>query len=1138
MDKFPRWAQPWLKGDGDQVTHGLNLALKLCNPSQLPLLLWDIVVAKPKIELAMQELSFLHYARFVPSWDASALMVTTEFDGPLEPYVMDFVIALGDVFDVLLSYVENPPPLPVREYPDEFWKYVQRWNRVPFAPAIAGGDEMSFPADFDYPVYSAYPGKTVIDITGPREKLLPPVIDHPAASVDLDDVQGNILRGYRATAAQHLFLTITDTDKARRWLADVFPGRESNGRGAWGGVMSAAPWGKKPDNTVDEPVLMANVGFTFEGLRALLPDRHGDLDKFSAAFREGAAERSALNGDVGTSDPAQWRFGRTEQAIHVMLSLYAKAEPKASPAKKAGQAKKAAVGVFGTALQALRTASEANGMQVVHTELATALPNNGVYFGYRDGIAHPRISGQCEPHEHDFQPSASPGEFLLGAGYKSIFGGSSLGRLAPDLAANGTFGVLRMLEQHVDEFDKAVNDEATRLSMDRDQLKAKLLGRWEGGEPLSLFPDVADPRTVRNDFDFAPSWEHPAALDDHEGMRCPVGAHIRRVNPRTARVAGQRHSRRLIRRGMPIAWDENGTAKKGLLGLFIGASLERQFEFIQQQWIQRGDAAGGIHGTQDPIAGIRGSDTAFPIPGVGTATVPPLITTRGCLYLFFPSISMLRGLGNAAQVSPLAALSHLSREYEATTGSQKPERDRLGAELLALPGIPDEIRKFLADLLFNRVLDSEFVHSLMKHFAPEKRSFAPATLPPAGGILPLEPGFVGNPFPAYAELRNQGRSVVWVPEHGAHWVLGRSDAERLFKEPSNFLQQPSDAKLRGIITMDEPRHKTVRKLVEEAFRAAARDVDRFVDNAIDDALGRLDGLHQFDFVAAYGSAVPRAVFWRIFGLRDEDQPACDALAQTMMQHYGQPQRPGSSDRIVFADAAVRLTGQLGLMLAKSMFSFGGGGYRGTLIGEMAVRTVPWRLTFMESLMTLVQLVLAGYMSSQFLLSTAMRNLLLADPRSKNGDVPWHKLAELNQKKDPRFEAMLQRSLEEARRVDPPVTIVERYAAYDGITVGGVVLQKGCPVFAVVASANRDSNPADRFEEFHWDRQPATEHLSLGYGIHECIGKWLQGKMVPAALGRLIEEMPELRLRDPDAMPAWFGNIYFRALQSLPVTRCR
>jgi len=48
---------------------------------------------------------------------------------------------------------------------------------------------------------------------------------------------------------------------------------------------------------------------------------------------------------------------------------------------------------------------------------------------------------------------------------------------------------------------------------------------------------------------------------------------------------------------------------------------------------------------------------------------------------------------------------------------------------------------------------------------------------------------------------------------------------------------------------------------------------------------------------------------------------------------------------------------------------------------------------------------------------------------------------------------------------------------------------------------------------------------------------VQARIVPEALASLIGAMPTLRLCDPDAVPPWVENVYFRALQALPVTRC-
>lgn len=1149
MNKFPDWAIDWMsKGKGrEQVSHGLNLALKLENPDSLPLLLWDIVVAGPQIERAMQELSFIHYARFVPSWDGTALMVTTEFDGPLEPYVMDFVIALGDVFDTLLSYVDSSvrPRLPTREHPAEFWSFVQEWNRVPLTRNPITREVLRFPAAFDYPVYSAYPTRTVTDIDGPRKALLPPVIDHPADPVDLDDIQGNILSGYGADSAVHLFFCINDPVAARKWLAGDFP-LQSN---AWNGVMSAARW-------VTVPKYLANVAFTYSGLKKLLPDRTADLLRFPDAFRQGAEKRAEINGDTGLSAPGNWRFGRDSQDIHVVLSLYYK-QPLVTATRSATAQKKAKAKAFAAFIEIAGTLSQAgvaNGMTLVQLQQANALPDHKVYFGYVDGISKPRVSGQCKPDEPDFQPAASPGEFLLGKNYKSIFGGSSLDDLPEDLASNGTFGAIRLIEQHVDLFEQTIQTEAVRLNMTQDELRAKLLGRWKDGEPLALDPTVASGTTPpRNDFDYAPSWEHPKVPNDHDGARCPVGAHIRRTNPRTARISGQRHSRRLIRRGMPTRWDDtvngNIVTKSGLFGLFIGASLERQFEFIQQQWIQGDLAATGIRDTQDPIAGLRAADTYLRLVGTDDSVsnrvkVPPLVATRGSLYLFFPSISVLRRLDQAAAPLDFRALNAELARHDNSRTSPGFLPDHLLRALDKLRGrLPDTLLGLLEDLLLMKP-ESTWMKMFIDEFVPESgKPFAPARLS-QGDIRPLDPAFIANPFPAYETLRQAGQRIVWVKEHQAYWVLTRTECDRLFDEAKppnmNFLQQPSGKKLRGLLTMDEPRHAVLRGVVGNAFGVATRKLSTYIAEAVDEAFDRLQHLEQFDYVAEFGAEVPKTVYWRIFGLPRGDIADIDALAQTTMRHFSQPDRPGMNDAIVSADASVRLAGRVALLLAEAMLysivPLGTSPYDKTLIGEIAKRTqlplLPGRpLEFSESLLTLVQLALV-HMSAQFLLGSATRNLLLPDPR--DGNLPWRQLVTLLPNKAA-FDASLSLALEEARRVDPPVTIIQRYTAGQ-LSIGGITVKKDAPVFALVASANRDGAGGD-LEEFHWDRPAGAQHLSLGHGIHECIGKALQETLVHTAIARMIKQMPTLRLCDKTAVPAWIDNIYFRALQSLPVTRC-
>jgi hypothetical protein len=128
-----------------QVQNALNLYLPLKNPTQMPALLAMLQAAHAHVTEALASLHYVHFARFLPMPDGSALWVITEYDGGLQNYVMDFVAVLGDAFNAILDYVKGAPPLPVERHAREFVAFVRTHN---------------IPA----PAWSAYPSVTVIDI--------------------------------------------------------------------------------------------------------------------------------------------------------------------------------------------------------------------------------------------------------------------------------------------------------------------------------------------------------------------------------------------------------------------------------------------------------------------------------------------------------------------------------------------------------------------------------------------------------------------------------------------------------------------------------------------------------------------------------------------------------------------------------------------------------------------------------------------------------------------------------------------------------------------------------------------------------------------------------------------------------------
>lgn len=1129
-----------------QVSHGLNLALPLKNPLvDLPCVLLDIAAAQPRIKQALVELNFLHFARFMPSRDGKFLMVVTEFDGPFEPYVLDFAVCIGDIFDRLLERCSPQPTLPLRQHPEKFLDFVRKWNRVP------DGTGGMHPPEFEYPLFSAYPEKTVLDIVGPRAKLPAPVVDRPAAPVDLFDVQGNLLKGYGSVVGRHFVVAVTDADLARPWFA-ALP------------VTDAAPW-----SVARGQLELLNVGFTCEGMQVLWPGRGDDLDGFPDVFKDGPAIRATANGDVGGSSPSSWLFGgAAAPAAHAMVSIYA-ADPRTLQQRAA----------------AITAAFAANGLAVLHTQDGKSLKGAREPFGFRDGIAQPRIAGQCSRGD-DMQPAASPGEFLLGANYSDIYGAPSLGTMPGDIAANGTFCAVRLIEQDVAEFNKLLNHAviaANNPDTTSDLVAAKLMGRWQDGTPVSMQPTDPEWRAARgaaadrNDFDYAPSYEYPGTPEDHAGTRCPVGAHVRRTNPRSARIAGARHSRRLIRRGMRAAWHEDSTPREGLFGMFFCGSLERQFEFILREWINGDLAASGIRGTQDPIVGSGTLGGKVVLPGIGHGGsalelhVPRLTQTRGSLYLFVPGIAALRAMAPAA--APLAVAAEEPEPQDAVASAAKKGigllREKIfhGVAVKSEKALEGMLGTFEAEMkksvdLTEQTLAQEARNSItgaldeeLKIFQPESWNepwklhdilYAPAdrctgTPPPA--VVPVDPTdarFIADPYPTFAALRQQA-PVQYVPAHRAFWVTSRSLVQRLCTEPNLFLQKQGGLLPAGLLTMNLPRHTPVRAAMNEAFSFAMSHQPGTAQQVVRQAVSDLTRLPHMDLAGGFARRIATDNFMQFFGVPKGERAKIDQLARSVMMH-ADATLDTVQQAIGWRDGA-KLVLRLGVLLEASYFeALAEGGllphrrFRGNLLQEMALRTawpgMPGPLTILESVMTALQFTLAGYLSTEFLLATGCRNLLL--PQGTGGQRPWDLLVS---KAVP-----LEGALDEARRFDSPLGVIERVAAADlpAGTFAPFAIPKGALLLGFIGSANRDETgwcPGTDLSMFKVNREQEQSLLTLGDGIHNCIGRPLQAVVVPLAMRTLVDEMPNLRLQSPGAVPPWIPNIYFRSFTALPATTC-
>jgi Dyp-type peroxidase family len=449
----------------------------------------------------------------------------------------------------------------------------------------------------------------------------------------LPDIQGFIMRTYAMPALRIFVLAVDRRAAAGRVLTSLVDG---SGPLA---VTSAATWQSKPDSCV-------NIAFTHDGLRALGVSEPS-LNSFPAEFAAGAVARAERIGDTGASAPSRWKGGLAG-GVHALVFLFAQHE--------------AAIVQVTSALREQFARDRA--FIEISSQDGRALPGNLAHFGYRDGFAQPTIEGGLPPLLPDVLPKAPPGEFLFG--YPSQYAAFTYPVPTPEdrLGRNGSFVAYRVLEQDCAAFETFLASAAAATGLDPELIAAKLCGRWRNGVPLALSPDTPAldlPPERYNSFDYTPTAAVPDAADDRRGQRCPIGAHVRRMNPRHSTVAGNSGlKRRLIRRGLPYgppfdpARPDDGI-ERGLLGLFIGVSLKDQFEFLMSDWANKGSFAPGLRGTRDAIIGDNSAPgAAFLIPREGQPTIElqglsRFVTCRGGAYGFLPSLTALAYLGDVAR---------------------------------------------------------------------------------------------------------------------------------------------------------------------------------------------------------------------------------------------------------------------------------------------------------------------------------------------------------------------------------------------------------------------------------------------------------------------------------------------------------
>lgn len=529
--------------------------------------------------------------------------------------------------------------------------------------------------------------------------------------LDLHDIQGNIVKGYGRYGfpkARYVFFRINSAECGCRFVFQLLPL-----------ITTAAPWtqyGSEEQGT-KKPNVTTNVSFTFEGLKNLgVPA--ASLITFPEDFAMGMKARKEILGDNGPSAPENWdpiwKGTESEQPVHMLVTINGVDEEQVSDRYDQIRELLDHPDVKGGVTQLgghVGDNGKDEAFQAASALYVNEKPSHKEHFGYDDGISDPyfKDSGSYpdyvighgkptggDPETHDGWEALATGEFILG--HRDEGDEYPKAPMPPLLSRNGTFMVYRKLHENVGSFNDYLEDAGEEFPGGKEALAAKFVGRWRNGAPIAVFPTEAEADAFMKEYleagealqvakagedkqaiELARKKYYPLKLrlsafdyrDDLNGSRCPAGAHTRRINPRGALEQGVEgafdtpgalvNRRRILRRGLPygeVTDPTDNDGNHGIIFMALNADIARQFEFVQQQWVNYGNDF-NLANDKDPILGDHGKDEdekpdgRMMIPSDSPGEKPPFfckhiprfVETRGGDYFFIPSLTALHMIG-------------------------------------------------------------------------------------------------------------------------------------------------------------------------------------------------------------------------------------------------------------------------------------------------------------------------------------------------------------------------------------------------------------------------------------------------------------------------------------------------------------
>jgi cytochrome P450 len=386
---------------------------------------------------------------------------------------------------------------------------------------------------------------------------------------------------------------------------------------------------------------------------------------------------------------------------------------------------------------------------------------------------------------------------------------------------------------------------------------------------------------------------------------------------------------------------------------------------------------------------------------------------------------------------------------------------------------------------------------------------------------PHDLAFLADPYPTYTQFR-ENFPIYPIPLYGTDWMFRYEDCQTVLTATAVWIKNSPNGSApaygpygamasfpEGLFASDPPLHTQLREILEPMFETAIQSAPELARQFAGPLLATAKQHGRIELIQDYALPLPSSVLFTLLGIPNNPGVWSGLITWQAVIAAAHDITQTPAVRGTGATCSMALNSFFeGLQIANKAKPMEG------LFAQICDAFASAGLSPQEVQMCAIDFLVAGYLSTTFIIGTGVRNLLLNPDQMEA------------LRKDP---SLVGGALEEMLRMDGPVQVIDRYAAVD-TEVGGHVYPKGSKVTAVVGSADHDPAVFPDPETFNIQRS-GEAHMAFGDGIHHCIGAPLVRLVGPVAIEMLINEFPNLAL---DGDPQWQTDPYLRAVTNLPL----